>query len=261
MNKKVIAMAIAAAMVAPLTAQAEDGFSIGGAMRLEAGVNSNTGFAYTDKGGSKIEMKYNMGGMMAKYAIDMRDTKAYGNRDVYIGMKFGDWQVTYGSINQATKNLEKDPFIATIFELRGNGNVYQGSGGYSEYDNVQVMGKVGEMTVALDTSAGVGTRNGTGGFGLGVKGANWFAGYDANGVTKAGIKLDAIDVGYDANGGILLGYTMDAAGGMVNVAYGSGNGFYRVAWKGKAVGTNVHAGIVGTSAGGMTYGAGVTFSF
>jgi len=66
-------------------------------------------------------------------------------RDVYLGINLGPGALSFGRMGGASKNLEKDPFIATFLQARGTSAVHGGSYGSSSFIN-------GLMQYSMDLS-------------------------------------------------------------------------------------------------------------
>lgn len=249
MNKKMMALAVAAAMVAPLTAQAEDGLKITGRAQVE--VLSGATTIYADYGESRLDMDYGMGNFYGRIAWDIAagPTKAgspghgFAYRDVFIGYKIGDYKVQYGAMAAATKGIEGDAFAGTFLELRRS--AYSASGGFTDVDNLGVRGKMGDIKIGLDVGSA------TSPMALSAKTDTWFFGWNDAGNMKAGVNFSGAQIGYDNDGtntSFILDYGMDMAGGKLNVTYATrgvnvANPMYRVAYMGKLGNARVHAGI------------------
>jgi hypothetical protein len=160
MNKKILAAAIGAAMVAPMAAQAD--LKISG--RVAGEFVSDDGFLhFQDNGNSRIQFDISdESGWYARHAMDIRLGRnqgfytAYSNfptvRDQYVGVK-GDWgSFQFGRMAGSGKNVENDPFIGTFMELRNNAILGGGSGyGSSGFVTgvVQYENKIGDAKINL----------------------------------------------------------------------------------------------------------------
>lgn len=130
MKKKIIAAAIAAALVAPV-AQAEMKVSgrIGGeVVNMPAAAG---GLTFTDGNGhTRLQLDWTDGDMFARYALDLSLAAGPAFRDYFIGMKLGNGKLSAGKMAGAVANLEDDKYIATFLQLRGkavfNSNGVQG---------------------------------------------------------------------------------------------------------------------------------------
>lgn len=135
MNKKIIAIAVAAAVSAPAAmADVKVGGQIGAAYisaskgyssPTAGGVLSNTGTkAYRtmlDNGLSKIEFSGSDGDAFFKYGMDVRglmEKKGVVGRDMYLGYKFGASALSFGRMPAALAGIEGDKYNATFMELR-----------------------------------------------------------------------------------------------------------------------------------------------
>ena len=117
MNKKIIAIAIAAAMAAPV-AMAD--VKMSGRVNAQYGIVSVDGATtdpmgrLDDSGQGRFQIDAKSGDAYARWAIDTRygrDNNTAGNygrtnRDSYVGYKFGGVKVQYGRMGNAAKNLE-----------------------------------------------------------------------------------------------------------------------------------------------------------
>ena len=153
MNKKIIAIAIAAAMAAPV-AMAD--VKMSGRVNAQYGIVSVDGAAtdpqgrLDDSGQGRFQIDATSGQAYARWAIDTRygrdrndtnvtiaadgaDADAFNdiassgksdfgrtNRDSYVGYKFDGFSLQYGRMGGAGKNIEKDPYIATFLQIRNN---------------------------------------------------------------------------------------------------------------------------------------------
>ena len=145
MNKKIIAIAVATAMSAPVMAA---DLKISG--RVNAQFTSlstdNTAptadtdvLAQSDNGHQRIQFDVKSGDAYGRFAYDAREAKNLANRDMYIGYKFGAASVQFGRMGNTGKNIEKDPLIATFLEERtsvaaamGEGSAYDSNGFVSQ---------------------------------------------------------------------------------------------------------------------------------
>jgi predicted porin len=176
MKKNVIALAVAAAMAAPLAAQAE--VSISGGLQLEVtsisadeelqalGVKEGIAMHDAQEGGAlnKGTFSYiafsaseDLGNglkAIAKFAIDPGvDTNTIGNRDAYLGLSGGFGTVLAGRLSTPYKSstVSWDPFLATSGQARGN---FGASGLHNGYANnvLAYANKFGPATVVAAVS-------------------------------------------------------------------------------------------------------------
>ena len=152
MNKKIIAIAIATAMAAPvamadvkisgrvggslvsvsgdtlspavaadqliLDALKASGFNTGATAVAEATGDTSTSFV--EQGMNRLVFDGTSGNGYARVAFNTSFAKASPTyRDQYVGYKAGFGKVQFGRMAGAMKNLEKDPYIATFLQLRG----------------------------------------------------------------------------------------------------------------------------------------------
>ncbi|MEE8428327.1 MAG: porin, partial [Gammaproteobacteria bacterium] len=204
MNKNILTAAIGAAMiVAPLAAQAD--LKISGRVAGEL-VNNTTGTLFGDTGHSRLQFDFSNGMGFARMAMDMRPLFGAGSpgaRDAYLGLNFGSVAVSAGRIAGAVKNLEKDPFIATFLEMRGN-SVKGGSLGSNSFrpSVINVTAKAGGAKWKVQTSQfdNTGTKGDLSASVSGkMMGAKVYAGYNnlgnsGNTFYKVGGSMDFGDV-------------------------------------------------------------------
>ncbi len=189
MKKNVIALAVAAAMAAPLAAQAE--VTVSGGLQAEltsitasdalktAGVVEGLALHDAQEGGVRgsgnwgfiaLNASEDLGGglkAVAKYAFNVDvDGKAPAQRDSYVGLSGGFGTVLAGTMNTPYKSstVKWDPFLTTSGQARGN---FGASGLHNGYAGnvVAYANKFGPATfvagVALDeTPDGAGGMNG-----------------------------------------------------------------------------------------------------
>ncbi|MBD3609229.1 MAG: porin [Gammaproteobacteria bacterium] len=179
MNKKVIAMAVTAAMVAPLAqaevelsgrAYAEWSTGTGMTGAVIPGVNDagDYGQISDSRGHGRFRMKASddLGNGMTMYSkaefqIDVTDggqTKSattVGARDGYVGLKGDFGTFAMGRFNGAYKTTNVDPFIATQLEARGNGGASSGSLAHNGFNSsmMQYTTKVGGGALNFQTNA------------------------------------------------------------------------------------------------------------
>lgn len=236
MNKKIIAIAIASALTAP-AAMADikiSGSFYGEVVNRSDDANvANTNSeafsdgtvtpaapgeattAFEDGGKNALNFTATSGNVYGKMGLDVgpgagqtaggAGTLKY--RDFFIGYKFGDASVQFGTMSGAVKNLEKDPYIATFLQSRGTYAEARTSGAYgsSSYISnvVQYKGKVGAGTLIAqyDPTADVNSSTNEGHMGVSYAakagGVGYFVGYnngtgaDVDGVDQTNMKLGA----------------------------------------------------------------------
>ena len=134
MNKKIIAIAIATAMAAPVAmADVKVGGQIGAALvqasedfqMTTAGgdLGTTTGGYRTmaDSGLSKLEFSGNSGDAFFKIGMDIRglmEKKGVVGRDFNLGYKFGASALSFGRMPAALAGIEGDAYNATFLEMR-----------------------------------------------------------------------------------------------------------------------------------------------
>lgn len=171
MNKKIIALAIAAAMTAPVVAMADAKMS--GRVNAQYGIVSVDGATddpqgrLNDSGQGRFQIDATSGSAYARWAIDTRygrdrngASSDFGrtNRDSYVGYKFNGFKLQYGRMGGAQKNIEKDPYIATFLQVRNNQATEAATGakfGSSSFvdDVFQLSTKVGGGTLKVQLNA------------------------------------------------------------------------------------------------------------
>ena len=211
MNKKLIAIAVATVMAAPvamadlkITGRISNDFT---SISEESSTAANAEDATAsrreigDNGQNRVEFTFSEGKTFGKYAMAVSSESAAtsGIREQYVGYNFGSVKVAIGRVAGAAKNLESDPLIASFLQLRSSfaeARTSKEYGSSSFISNiVEASGKSGGMSwkVQLDPTDNTGgtTPGGAneGHVGLGVKGkagaVNWWAGYN-NGIGSDG---------------------------------------------------------------------------
>lgn len=194
MNKKLIAIAVATVMAAPV-AMAD--VKISGRVGLDFTSKDTDGATndvrdLKDNAASRIQFDATAGKAFARMAWDARKNKNLGQRDNYLGYKLdGGMTVQIGRMATAAKNAEKDPYITSFLETRGSiansytSNIY---GSNSFVDNlVQVAFKAGSVKIKVqydptEYSPTVAKGNQSGHIALGASGKSgpvaWHASYN-----------------------------------------------------------------------------------
>jgi len=178
MNKKIIAIAIATAMAAPV-AMAD--VKVSGRVNYNFTNHDTDGASedvrnFTDNGHARIQFDAKSGNVFGRIARDARTDKNLSNRDQYIGYKFGGgMSVQAGRMANAGKNAEKDPYIATFLETRtsiANSNTATKYGSNGFVDNlVQLSMKAGGVKIKVQYDATEnGNSNNSGHVGIGLAG-------------------------------------------------------------------------------------------
>ena len=169
MNKKIIAIAIASAMAAPV-AMADISVSgqMGGAL-VSTDVKTSDPFSGTTRpiveaGYSKLQFDMTSGGSgYARGGLSLKDGFSGGAptlRETYFGVK-GDWGTfQLGRMASALKNVEKDPYISTFLQMRGTAAIAGDATEIGGFVNglVQYAGDLGpvKLTVQLNPMEGIG---------------------------------------------------------------------------------------------------------
>ena len=183
MKKNVIALAVAAAMAAPLAAQAE--VKITGQLQAEvaslSGDNVTEGLYVTDAqeagnpgsgnfGALNVSASEDLGNGMkaiAKYGMNISvDGRAITQRDAYVGLSGGFGTVLVGTMTNPYKGstVKWDPFLATSAQARGNNGMSTLHNGYTgnavAYANKFGMAKVVAAIVIDDAADDAATASG-----------------------------------------------------------------------------------------------------
>jgi len=194
MNKKLIAIAVASVMAAPV-AMAD--IKISGRVGLDFTSKSsdNTAvedsLALSDSGHTRLQFDGTMGNAYARIALDERyardqtDANAV-KRDNYLGYKWGSTSLQAGRMGGAAKNIEKDPYIGTFLETRSTvANSYTGGGyGSSSFINdvVQLAMKAGSAKIKIQFGPTDKANSNNGHIGASVAGkagaVNYWASYN-----------------------------------------------------------------------------------
>lgn len=162
MNKKLIAIAVASVMAAPV-AMAD--IKISGRVNQQFvnvdvdGGDASTGLS--DSGHTRLQFDGTAGNAYARIALDERLGRIQDNndegrvkRDNYVGYKFGGGtSIQFGRMGTAGKNIEKDPLIATFLETRSSVANAKPGDKYSSSSFVDQVGqfkmKAGAATVKV----------------------------------------------------------------------------------------------------------------
>jgi len=243
MNKKLIAIAVASVMAAPV-AMAD--IKISGRVAQDFTITDvdgadNDARGISDSGHTRLQFDGTAGNAYARIALDERlgrdshlhdtnlddpltltvdesektdKTSSYNGtkRDSYVGYKFGGGtSVQVGRMAGAAKNLEKDPYIATFLETRSTvANSYTGGGyGSSSFIDglVQLKMKAGAANVTVQFGPAENTGSNNGHIGVGVSGkagaVNYWLSYN-NGSADG----DSTAANYPSQSNIKLGGAM-----------------------------------------------------
>jgi predicted porin len=232
MNKKLIALAVAAGVAAPMSAQAAptlygqlqaeiasegvdvtggpttaDGRIIqggGGRFQEDVGIDDNKRGRLGVKGSEDLG-----GGLKAIYKFEWQVDTANGNpndgaRNSFVGLKGGFGQVELGRIKSAYKyygGVKYDPFVTTELEARRYGGMTTGAFGHNSFLNSTLgyQGKFG--LVAFRVTYNLDEQDGTNGdltAGIKVGSKTWEVGaaiaHDENDATAADDAYDALKV-------------------------------------------------------------------
>lgn len=164
MNKKIIAIAIATAMAAPVAmADVKVSGRVGGNLTFldknatKAGAYDATKGAreFRDNGSaSRMIFDGTSGKAYARIAYNDNNGKRDNQREIMAGYKLGGGTtVQFGRMPSAGKNIEKDPYITTFLESRntyalvGTNKIYTSNGFVNGL--LQYKGKVGANTVTV----------------------------------------------------------------------------------------------------------------
>jgi hypothetical protein len=201
MNKKLIAIAVASVMAAPV-AMAD--IKISGRVAQDFTITDTDGATndkrgISDSGHTRLQFDGTAGNAYARIALDERlgrgdhthdvdvtsgatdeestktSTDDKTKRDSYVGYKFGGGtSVQVGRMGGVAKNIEKDPYIATFLETRSTvANSYTNArfGSSSFVDSVaQVKMKAGAATIAVQFGPAEYANDNNGHIGVAVTG-------------------------------------------------------------------------------------------
>ena len=209
MNKKIIAIAIATAMAAPVAmADIKVSGRVGAAL-TSSDKNTGAGSDATkssreagDQGLSKITFDGTQGNAFARVGMDIRSIMGGKNagatingRDFYLGYKFGAMNVSYGRMPAAAAGLEGDKYNATFLQLRRTAGVATTSNtindSFTNSPVLMVAGKAGSVKykVQYDPTDNTAMSTGEGHVAVSVKGkagpVGLFASYN-NGIGTEG---------------------------------------------------------------------------
>ncbi len=221
MNKKLIAIAVASVMAAPV-AMAD--IKVSGMIAQDFTIIDTDGVAddvrgISDSGFGRLQFDGTAGNAYARIALDERlGREGTGNsddktkRDSYVGYKFaGGMSAQAGRMAGVAKNLEKDPYIATFLESRStiaNSHTHVRFGSSSFIDGVaQLKMKAGAANVAIQFGPAENANDNNGHIGVGVSGkagaVNYWLSYN-NGSADGDSSL----VTYPSQSNIKLGGAM-----------------------------------------------------
>ena len=193
MNKKLIAIAVASVMAAPV-AMAD--IKISGRVGLDYTIASedtvnNDARGLSDSGHTRLQFDGTAGNAYARIALDerlSRDQTSVGQvkRDNYLGYKWGSTSLQAGRMGGVAKNIEKDPYIGTFLETRSSvANSYTGGGyGSSSFvdDVLQLAMKAGSATIKIQFGPSEYANSNNGHIGASVAGkagaVNYWASYN-----------------------------------------------------------------------------------
>ena len=179
MNKKIIAIAIAAAMSAPVMADVTVSGALGGDLTSNNKAygsaksvddTAKSSITFNDNGMSQVNFNVTEGDSYAKLGLnvggaanttDSNDDTNTGSpvyRDFFIGHNLGGgMKFQFGTMSGALKNMEKDPYIATFLQLRGTNGLTQtdkqfGSASFVS-DLLQLTMKAGSANIKIQYDA------------------------------------------------------------------------------------------------------------
>lgn len=232
MNKKLIAIAVASIMAAPV-AMAD--VKISGRVGLDYTSTSedtvnNDPRGFSDSGHTRLQFDGTMGNAYARIALDERLARDQTNadqvfRDNYLGYKFGNGMTLQaGRMAGAAKNIEKDPYIGTFLETRSTvalsrtGNRY---GSSSFVDNIlELAMKAGAAKIKIQYGASEYANDNNGHIGASVAGkagaVNYWVSYN-NGSADG----DSTAVSYASQSNIKVGGAMKFGKVKVSLGYSS----------------------------------------
>ena len=92
--------------------------------------------SFSEHGMNRVVVDGTSGKAFARFAFNNAgNNAAEGNRDQYVGYKAGFGTIQIGRMAGAIKNLEKDPYIATFLQARGSFGVAGGAYGSNGFVN------------------------------------------------------------------------------------------------------------------------------
>lgn len=200
MNKKIIAIAIATAMAAPVAmADIKVSGQVGAALTFSDS-DSNKGTdtdassrEMGDNGLSKIVFDGTSGNAFARVGIDTRQIMGGGSTEIggrafYLGYKLSGMSISAGRMGAALAGLEGDKYNATFLELRKTAaEACTGAttcNSFTASPVLQIAGKAGALAykVQLDVTDNTSSSNGQGHIAASIKGkagsVAYFAGYN-----------------------------------------------------------------------------------
>ncbi|HKK04480.1 MAG TPA: porin [Gammaproteobacteria bacterium] len=172
MNKKLIAIAVGAALAAPMAAQAD--VSIYGRAQVELhntkfddGTNSYTSRGLIDNkmGRLGVNASEDLGNGLTGLAhfgfiVDTSPVTGGGgigtSRQAYVGFSGGFGTVRFGRMAGSYKGTNLDPFIATTLEARSFGGESRGNFGHNGFinDAIKYDNKFGQVKISALVTAG-----------------------------------------------------------------------------------------------------------
>ena len=209
MNKKIIAIAIAAAMASPVAmADLKVSGALGAALTFsdsDTGAGTDTTASSRemgDNGISKIQFDGTAGNAFARLGIDTRSIMGGANagaklngRDFYAGYNLSGMSVSFGRMTAALAGLEGDKYNATFLEMRKTAGESCSESttcnSFTASPVIQLAGKAGALAykVQVDVTDNTDSSGGEGHFAASVKGkagaVGYFAGYN-NGKSTEG---------------------------------------------------------------------------
>ncbi len=213
MNKKIIAIAVATVMAAPLAmADVKVSGRIGGHLTSTPkggshGVDATKSSRdFADNGTGRIQFDGTVGNGFARIAMDVRNMQggltSVPGREMMAGYKLGGGSsLAFGRMAGAAKNLEKDPYITTFLQVRNTWAeaVTAKQFGSSSFIGslIQYKAKVGgaKLTVQFDPTDNSNTSANAGHYGLGISGKTsgitWWASYNNGKANGAGTATSA----------------------------------------------------------------------
>ena len=204
MNKKIIAIAIASALAAPVAmADVTITGALGGdivsrndaASTTNNEVNTSATMAMEDFGATKVEFNAKTGNVFGKLGLNM-GPGATGTtltnptyRDYFIGYQINAaTSFQFGNMAGSAKNLEKDQYIASFLQTRGTyaeartGSRFGSSGFMHNVLQLKMKAGPGTLVVQYDPTDNVNSSDNEGHIGLGYSGktggVNFYGSYN-----------------------------------------------------------------------------------
>ena len=247
MNKKIIAIAIASAMAAPVAmADMKVSGQLGAALTFSdkntnAGTDAASSREFGDEGLTKVVFDGTAGNAFARMGIDTRSIangKGAGalvnGRAFYAGYKLSGMSVSFGRMGAALAGLEGDKYNATFLQSRRTAAVATTNNtttdSFTASMVIQLAGKAGGMAykVQYDPADNTDTSGGEGHFAVSVKGKAGSVGYFAGYNNGHGTENAAQATVYNGDGTVKTAAVAATSNSDSNMKVGASMGFGKV---------------------------------